>query len=66
MGQNYGDYSEKAQDARRALERERDELMKRAEELDANLRVLDKLDDVLSENRRLRGDMEELEQQLDQ
>lgn len=65
MGQNYGDYSEKAQDARRALERERDELMKRAEELDANLRVLDKIDDVLSENKRLRGDMEELEQQLD-
>jgi hypothetical protein len=51
-------------DARRALERERDDLMERAEQLEAHLRVLDVIDGVLKENRELKELNEDLQQQL--
>ena len=50
-------------DARRALERERDDLMERAEQLEAHLRVLDVIDGVLKENRELKELNEDLQQQ---
>ena len=53
-----------AHDARRALERERDELMERAEQLDAHLRVLDEIDAVLKENSRLKEENDDLQQLL--
>ena len=65
MDKNYDDYSEMAQDAQRALEREREEMMERAELLNAHLRVLDEINEVLSENRRLQGLVEEQQQQLE-
>ena len=61
---NLIDYEEMARDARRALERERDELMERAEQLDAHLRVLDSVDEVFRENSRLKELNEDLQQQL--
>lgn len=53
-----------ARDARRSLEREREELMERAEQLDAHMRMLDELDEMLSVNSRLKEDYEDLQQQL--
>lgn len=58
------DFSEMAHDARRALERERDELIERAEMLNAHLRVLDKIDEVMTENSQLKEDNDDLQQQL--
>ena len=58
------DYTEMAHDARRALEREREELMVRAEQLDAHLRVLDAIDAVLKENSQLKEENGDLQQQL--
>lgn len=58
------DYSEMAHVARRALEMERDELMERAERLNAHLRVLDVIGDVLRENRQLNELNADLQQQL--
>ena len=63
-GTNLIDYSEMAHDARRALERERDELMDRAEQLNAHLRVLDIIDEVLKENSLLKELNDDLQQQL--
>ena len=64
MKNNVIDYDEMAYSARRALEREREELMGRAEQLDAYLRVLDEIDMVLKENSQLREDYDDLTQQL--
>ena len=58
------DYTEMAHDARRALVREREELMERAEQLDAHLRVLDAIDAVLKENSQLKEENGDLQQQL--
>ena len=59
-----GDLREMAQDARQALERERDKMVERAEQLDAHLRVLDSVDEVFRENSRLKELNEYLQQQL--
>ena len=64
MKNNVIDYDEMAYSARRALEREREELMGRAEQLDAYLRVLDEIDMVLKENSQLKEDYDDLTQQL--
>ena len=61
---NLIDYEEMAQDARQALERERDKMVERAEQLDAHLRVLDSVDEVFRENSRLKELNEYLQQQL--
>ena len=60
------DYGEMAHDARRALEREREDLTERAEQLAAHLRVLDEIDEVLAENGQLKDENESLRQQLDE
>lgn len=59
------DYSEMAHDARRALEREREELMERAGRLEVHMRMLDEVDRVMKENCQLKEDNENLLQQLD-
>ena len=64
--ENYDDLGEKAQNARRALEMEREKLMKQEEQLDARLQLLDNIDKVLEENKRLRETVEEHQQQLDE
>lgn len=64
MKNNMIDYDEMAYDARRALERERESLMERAEQLDSYLRVLDQIDMVLKENSQLKEDYDDLMQQL--
>jgi hypothetical protein len=61
---NLIDYEEMARDARQALERERDKMVERAEQLDAHLRVLDSVDEVFRENSRLKELNEYLQQQL--
>ena len=66
MAENYDDLGEKAQNARRALEMEREKLMKQEEQLDARLQLLDNIDKVLEENKRLRETVEEHQQQLDE
>lgn len=64
MDNNLIDYNEMAHDARRALERERDELMERAEQLDAHLRVLDAVEELVRENRQLKELNDDLQRQL--
>ena len=64
MENNHIDYSEMAHDARRALEREREELVERAEQVDVHLRVLDAVEVVLRENCQLKAENNELLQQL--
>ena len=54
--ENYDDLGEKAQNARRALEMEREKLMKQEEQLDARLHLLDNIDKVLEENKRVQLD----------
>lgn len=61
---NLIDYSEMARDARRVLERKRDELVEQAEQLDVHLRVLDTIEEVLRENSQLEELNEDLQQQL--
>ncbi len=58
------DYSEMARDVRRALERERNELVERAEQVGAYLRVLDEMDAVLEANSRLKEENDDLRQLL--
>lgn len=58
------DYCEMARDARRALERERNELVERAEQVDAHLRVLDEMDAVVEANSRLKEENDDLRQLL--
>lgn len=65
MAENYDDFGEMAHDARRALEREREELMERAEQLNVYMQLLDRINEVVAENRRLRDDYEEVQRQLD-
>lgn len=55
-----------AHDARRVLERERDELIGRVEELNAHLQVFDSFDVVLKENSRLMEEVEGLQLQLEE
>lgn len=66
MDGDFDDFREMAQDARRALEREREELMERAGQLDARLQVLERVDEVLAENRRLREKVENLSRLMDE
>ena len=65
MQTDFDDYKEMAYDARRGLEREREELMERVGQMDAYLRVLDGVDAVLKENDRLKNENGDLQQQLD-
>ena len=66
MAENYDDFGEMAHDAQRALEREREELMERAEQLNVYMQLLDRINEVVAENRRLRDEYEEVQQQLDE
>ena len=53
-----------SRDARRALEREREKMMERAEVINSHLQVLDIIDEVLAENERLKLTVDEQQQQL--
>ena len=66
MAENYDDFGEMAHDAQRALEREREKLMERAEQLNVYMQLLDRINEVVAENRRLRDEYEEVQQQLDE
>lgn len=68
MTENYDDFDdfdEMAHDVRRTIEREREELMERAERLNVYMQLLDRINELVSKNRRLRDDYEEALQQLD-
>ena len=58
------DYKEVMHDVRRALGREREELMARVEQLDAHLRMLDAIDEVVKENNQLKEEIDDLQQQV--
>ncbi len=64
MENNIVDYSEITHDVRLTLEREREKLMERAEQLDAHLRVVDAIEKLQKENHCLKDENEELLQQL--
>ena len=64
MDISLGDFSEIAHNARRGLEREREELTERAGQLEVQLRVLERVEAVMKENRLLREENAELQQQL--
>ena len=64
MNTNFIDFSEQAQDARRALERERDRLTERLEQMDGFLKMMDATDELLSEIEDLKADNDWLREQL--
>ena len=65
MNNEFEEYSEMSHDARRALEKEREDLVDRAHVVEAHLQVLDKIDEILAENRRLKELAEDQQEQLD-
>lgn len=65
MDKRSEDYKEIARNAQRAFEKERDRLIEQIEQTDAYLHVLDNIDELLSENSRLKDDVDDLQQQLD-
>ena len=61
---NYIDYSEMMRDARRGLEREREELEEKAADLNNVLKMMDITDEILAERDRWREEAEALREQL--
>ena len=61
---NYIDYSEMMRDARRGLEREREELEEKASDLNNVLKMMDITDEILAERDRWREEAEALREQL--
>ena len=61
---NEEDLKEAARDARRALDRKREEIRERLELMEGFSRTLDNVDNVLAENESLRADNESLQAQL--
>lgn len=65
MDNNINLYTEMAYDARRALEREQEKLMEKAESTKAYLQILEVFEDMVSEINRLQSLVDDLQQQLD-
>ena len=65
MDNNINLYTEMAHDARRALEREQEKLMEKAESTKAYLQILEVFEDMVSEINRLQSLVDEQQQQLD-
>ena len=61
---NYIDYSEMMRDARRGLEREREELEEKVSEMNNFLKMMDITDEILAERDRWREEAEALREQL--
>jgi soluble cytochrome b562 len=60
---NSEEMKEAARDARRALERERERMMEKAELMDGFFHAMDAVTEVIAENERLREENETLRQQ---
>jgi soluble cytochrome b562 len=60
---NVEEMKEAARDARRALERERERMMEKAELMDGFFEAMDAVTEVMAENERLRDENEALRQQ---
>ena len=61
---NYNDYSEMMRDARRGLEREREELEEKVAEMNNFLKMMEVTDEILAERDRLQQEAEALREQL--
>ena len=61
---NYIDYSEMMRDARRGLEREREEFEEKVADLNNFLKMMDVTDEILAERDRLQQEAEALREQL--
>ena len=61
---NYIDYSEMMRDARRGLEREREELEEKVSEMNNFLKMMDITDEILAERDRWQQEVEALREQL--
>lgn len=61
---NYIDYSEMMRDARRGLEREREELEEKVTDLNNFLKMMDVTDEIMAERDRLQQEAEALREQL--
>ena len=61
---NYTDYSEMMRDARRGLEREREELEEKVTDLNNFLKMMEVTDEILAERDRLQQEVEALREQL--
>ena len=61
---NYTDYSEMMRDARRGLEREREELEEKVTDLNNFLKMMDVTDEIMAERDRWREEAEQLREQL--
>lgn len=61
---NYTDYSEMMRDARRGLEREREELEEKVADLNNFLKMMEVTDEILAERDRLQQEVEALREQL--
>lgn len=60
---NAEEMKEAIRDARRALEREREQMMEKAELMDGFFHAIDAVTEVMSENERLRNENESLRRQ---
>ena len=60
---NVEEMKEAARDARRVLEREREQMMRKAELMDGFFHAMDAVTEVMAENERLRDENEALRQQ---
>lgn len=58
------DYHEMVRDARRELEHEQERLKEKMEQLDGQLRLMDGIDGLLTENQKQKNEIETLQQQL--
>ena len=61
---NLDSYMEIAREVRREVEHESEQLTDRLEQLNGFMQLMDRVDDVLAENKRLQEDVEALQQQL--
>ena len=61
---NYTDYSEMMRDARRGLEREREELEEKVADLNNFLKMMEVTDEILAERDRVQQEVEALREQL--
>lgn len=65
LNMNKEELKETAQDARRALERERERMMEEVERMEGFLRVMDAMDDLLAEIDRLNEELVERDAEMD-
>jgi len=66
MEKNYSELKDWSDGARRALDREREEIMERVQLIDGMARAMGVIDEILAENESLKTEIDDLNEQLEQ